>query len=173
MFKTASVLALVALSSIATVSAQPKPAPDTTFTSILGPLIQNQDQAPVYSFAAVTPPSAACSTCLDNNINTIPDCHNIQFTPGTTSSSQLTDQQKKCVCSLSRSSSLTWSKGCVSTTLCDQSVVNVVVQGLTALQPQVCVAGATDKAANMAIGSHAGATAAAAVALGTALVYAL
>ena len=50
-----------------------------------------------------------------------------------------------------------------------------MVQGLAALQPQVCVPGVTDKAANMAIGSHAGTTTAAvaAVALGTALVYAL
>jgi hypothetical protein len=168
-FKIASVLALVALSSVATVSAQPKPSSSSAFTSIVGPLTQNQNQAPVYSFAAITPPSDACNTCLDNNINSISDCKNIQWTSSITSVSQLTDQQKKCICSVSKSLSSTWSKGCVSTTLCDQSTVDTLVKGLATLQPQVCVAGT----ANMACGSRSGATAAAAVALGTVLVYAL
>ncbi|GJJ68609.1 hypothetical protein EMPS_00955 [Entomortierella parvispora] len=135
MIKTSSALAIMAFASSSMVTAQPTSNIFQTLQSLGG------SSKPLgYSFAVAPDHSAACDACLDTNVNNIPDCHNIPLTQGATSISQLTDVEKKCFCTWAKTSSSTWSQGCVSASLCSQAFVNYISSGLVLLEPQTCLA---------------------------------
>lgn len=176
MIKTVSVLALVALSSTSTVSAQPKLFSDPSLIQTLTSVGLTWSRPVGHVFAVAPPHSAACDSCMDANVNNIPDCHNIPLTPGATSVSDLNDQEKKCFCTWAKTPSSTWSQGCVTPTLCSQAVVDYVASGLVLLELQTCVSGSSltpSSGANSGVTSRSqkssgGAIAAAALAMGAA-----
>ncbi|KAG0050107.1 hypothetical protein BGZ83_005100 [Gryganskiella cystojenkinii] len=156
--KTASILSVLIVSSaVVLVNAQPKPEPGFT-TTILRAGTSSLGR-PSYNFAAA-PPSDACQSCINNGINKISDCNNLDFPPSGTPVDQLTAAQKKCICTLSKTPATTWSQGCVSATLCSQDDVNTLSQAVTTLGSQGCVAGASNNGSpSLAQGSKSAAVA--------------
>lgn len=174
MFKTVSVLALIALSSTTMVSAQSEPLSEPSLLQTLKSVDRSSTSPLRYSLASTpSKPSPACETCIDANFAKVPQCVNVVATPGATTVAALSDGERKCFCALGSISSSTWSQGCVSDTLCPQATIDYVSSGLVVLKPQMCAASTSGGAAGSASGlqkSCGSAIAAAALAMGAAAV---